>query len=568
MGVADRDETYGESRLPAGDPHDWFRRARDLLERGNPAASLVLIDRVLEVDSTSLSAVEIRARALFDSQYFPEAAAEFERITQMRPDDDYAHYGLGMSLWRLQRFPEAADHLALAAVMRPSDDQYVRALTQVRATLKARAEAGLPLDGPIGADSDDESVTGSVARPIVPGTLIRDVWQPASQPDSRERIAVDVIPMQRFDVALLDLDGVVYVGESAVPHAVDSIESARQMGMTPAFVTNNASRTPEDVAAHLRDLGLAATSADVVTSAQAGAHALERILRERGQSGPVLAVGGPGVAAALRERGLPVVVSADEHPVAVLQGFGAKMSWSDLVEASIAVGRGATWVATNPDTSIPTPRGRAPGNGAFVQAVTLATGRTPDLVAGKPYRPLIDESLERTGATRALMIGDRLDTDIEAGANAKLPTFLVMTGVTDVVDVLLASPAQRPDFISLDLRGLEYNFLPVTVTGDTWYCGAVSVTVDDGMSRCEVSGVQTARTGFTEAVRDPLVWSVTMRCLTRAIWQRIDQSHQVALDKSRDRAGIEEGLRKVLAGLPVVMALQQTVDHLRRVLGE
>lgn len=173
------DVSEGDAGLPAGDPHDWFRRARDLLERGDAAASLVLIERVLDVDSTSLAAVEIRARALFDSQYFTEAAAEFERITQLRPDDDYAQYGLGMSLWRLQRFPEAADHLALAAVMRPTDERYSRALTQVRATLKARADADLPLSGPIAPEEAEGGSGSSGAQgPIIPGMNISDIWPP------------------------------------------------------------------------------------------------------------------------------------------------------------------------------------------------------------------------------------------------------------------------------------------------------------------------------------------------------------------------------------------------------
>ncbi len=162
---------------PAGEVHDWFRRSRELLERGDAGASLILIDRVLDVDPTALAAVEIRARALFDSQRFDAAAEEFAGITQARPDDDYAHYGLGMSLWRLQRFPEAADHLALACVMRPSDERYTRALAQVRATLKARAEADLPLSGPI-APVDDTPSSGTGSGPIVPGTRIDDVWPP------------------------------------------------------------------------------------------------------------------------------------------------------------------------------------------------------------------------------------------------------------------------------------------------------------------------------------------------------------------------------------------------------
>ena len=164
--------TGSSDGAPTGGPHEWFRRSRDLLERGDAGASLVLIERVLQEDPSSLAAREIRARALFDSQHFSESAEEFGEIVERRPDDDYAHYGLGMSLWRLQQFPDAADHLALACVMRPDDVRYSRALGQVRATLRAREEADLPLSGPIG--EADEAI--GAASPILPGTLIEEIW--------------------------------------------------------------------------------------------------------------------------------------------------------------------------------------------------------------------------------------------------------------------------------------------------------------------------------------------------------------------------------------------------------
>lgn len=335
-------------------------------------------------------------------------------------------------------------------------------------------------------------------------------------------MTLGIVPVREFDVALLDLDGVVYVGDHAVPHAVASIETASAEGMRAAYVTNNASRTPAEVAEHLTRLGLHVSPVDVVTSAQAGAHALGDLLQEQSMldehgrpTGPVLAVGGPGVAAALEERGLPVTRTAEDDPIAVLQGFGRDISWPDLHEASIAVGRGVPWIATNPDTSIPTPRGRAPGNGAFVQAVSLATGRTPDLIAGKPFRPLIDESLQRTEAQRAVMIGDRLDTDIEAGANAGVTSLLVMTGVTDVLDVLLAARHQRPDLISLDLMGLHDDHPPVErVSSARWRCAHVTVDVENADLR--VAGDMTG-------INDDRAWSMLMRCAAAAAWGWVDE---------------------------------------------
>jgi HAD superfamily hydrolase (TIGR01450 family) len=256
--------------------------------------------------------------------------------------------------------------------------------------------------------------------------------------------------ISHFDALLLDLDGVVYVGPHAVAHASSTLARSRADGVAVAFVTNNASRPPEVVAQHLRELGIEASAHDVVNSSQAAA----RVISERVPAGStVLAVGGPGVRKALVDRGLVPVDSAEPTPTAVMMGYGPDVGWKDLAEASYAVQAGALFVATNPDTSFPTPRGIAPGNGSLVAAVAVATGCEP-IVAGKPYTPLVVESIERVGASRPLMVGDRLDTDIEAAHNARIDSLLVMTGVTTVRDVLLAATVHRPTFIAADLRAL------------------------------------------------------------------------------------------------------------------
>lgn len=256
--------------------------------------------------------------------------------------------------------------------------------------------------------------------------------------------------LDRHDALLVDLDGVVYRGPAAVAHAVESLTAATASGVALAYVTNNAARPPAAVAEHLRELGLACADHDVVTSAQAGA----RVVAERVAAGSrVLAVGGPGVALALEARGLVPVLTAADDPAAVMMGFGPDVSWRQLAEASYAVGAGAVFVATNTDTSIPTAKGIAPGNGTLVGAVTAATGRAPE-VAGKPYAPLIRESVERVSAARPLVVGDRLDTDIEAGHVSGIPSLLVLTGVTDVETLLAAPPSRRPTYVAADLRGL------------------------------------------------------------------------------------------------------------------
>ena len=137
---------------PAGTPYDWYQRAVSLVHAGSPQAALGLLERLLVEDPQSRSLCELRARALYDVHRYADAVEAFERLTHMAPDDDYAHFGLGMALWRLQCFPEARDHLALASVMRPNRPEYAQALREVRATLAARREAGLPMQGPVGTE--------------------------------------------------------------------------------------------------------------------------------------------------------------------------------------------------------------------------------------------------------------------------------------------------------------------------------------------------------------------------------------------------------------------------------
>lgn len=149
MSEREADVDQGTGGDPEGSPYDWYRRAIMLLEGGNPDAAAVLLQRLMEVDPTSTSVLETYARALFDSRRYEESAAAFSELADRSPAEDYAHYGLGLSLWRLQRFPAARNHLAAAVVMRPGRADYAQALAQVSATLRAREEAGLPLEGPV-----------------------------------------------------------------------------------------------------------------------------------------------------------------------------------------------------------------------------------------------------------------------------------------------------------------------------------------------------------------------------------------------------------------------------------
>jgi glycerol 3-phosphatase-2 len=285
-----------------------------------------------------------------------------------------------------------------------------------------------------------------------------------------------------YDVALLDLDGVVYIGGAAIPGAAEALHKADAAGMRLAYVTNNAFRTPAAVAALLTSLGVPAAAQDVVTSAQAAA----RLLAERLPAGaPVLVVGGSGLRMALRERGLRPVSTAADKPLAVVQGYAPDLSYSMLAEGGLAVRAGALFVASNADLTIPGRRGIAPGNGSLIQVIATATGVRP-LVAGKPEPPLHRESVLRTGARHPLVVGDRLDTDIEGAHRAGADSLLVLTGVTGPAEAVLAPPSQRPTYLAEDLAGLLEPHPGVEETDDGYGCGGWTARRDGG--RLELSG--------------------------------------------------------------------------------
>lgn len=293
-------------------------------------------------------------------------------------------------------------------------------------------------------------------------------------------------PLARaYDLAMLDLDGVVYIGHEAVPGAAGHIGRARASGMRVAFITNNASRSAAVVAEHLRDLGVVAEPGDVVTSAQAAS----RLLAERFGSGArVVCLGGPGLQSALDEAGL-VAVDVEADAVAVVSGYGPELLWRDLMHAAVRIRDGLPWVASNTDLTIPTAYGLAPGHGVLVEMVERFAGVTPE-VAGKPARPLLDETVRRVGGRRPLMVGDRLDTDIEGARNAGVDSLLVLTGVTGLAELAAAQPGERPTYLAVDLGGLTRAHTAPARERDGWRAGGWSGRVTDGRLVVEQTGAE------------------------------------------------------------------------------
>ena len=285
-------------------------------------------------------------------------------------------------------------------------------------------------------------------------------------------------PLDGVDVVLSDLDGVVYAGDGALPHAVESLNRAAA-GRRLGYITNNASRTDVSVAEHLSRLGLRVRPEDVVTSPQAAM----RLLKDRIPAGStVLVVGGEGLVVETEKAGFTVTRSAEDDPAAVVQGFSPDVAWVHLAEAAFALKTpeeegGIPWIATNTDWTIPQARGMAPGNGTLVSAVHTAVGRLAT-VAGKPETPIFEEAIRRFDANAPLFIGDRLDTDIAGAQASGIRSALVLTGVDRPKHVLAAPANARPTYILSDLRELHEPYPETKVKGDVTSVGGASVCID------------------------------------------------------------------------------------------
>ena len=341
-------------------------------------------------------------------------------------------------------------------------------------------------------------------------------------------IACDEPLADRYDLALVDLDGVAYRGHEPIDHASDGLCAARDRGMRLVFVTNNASREPESVADQLTELSIPTSPEEVMTAAQAAA----QLLRTRLAAGSrVLVVGGAGLRTAVREAGYVVVDSADDEPAAVAQGFAPEVGWTELAEAAYAIERGAWHVASNLDLSLPTARGFAPGNGSLVGAVRAATGVVPDS-AGKPSPTMYRMAVERAGAQAALVVGDRLDTDLAGARSGGFDGLHVLTGVSSARDDVLAVPGERPHYVGADLRALLVPHpAPEQAAEGWWRCGSASARVVEGVLEIGRGG-----DGSPEHELD------TVRAACAAAWSTVDAGEAL------DPATVPELASSVVAG--------------------
>ncbi|WP_328357066.1 HAD-IIA family hydrolase [Mycobacterium sp. NBC_00419] len=320
--------------------------------------------------------------------------------------------------------------------------------------------------------------------------------------------------VQQHDCLLLDLDGTVFRGHEPTEGAIEALDSADTRTL---FVTNNASRAADEVAEHLRELGFSATADDVVTSAQSAAGLLAQQLPPGAK---VLVVGTDALAGEVAAVGLQPVRLFSDDPVAVVQGHSTSTDWAILAEAALAIRAGALWVAANVDRTLPTERGLLPGNGSMVAALRTATDAEPQ-VAGKPAPALMRDALARGTFQTPLVVGDRLDTDIEGANSADLPSLMVLTGVNNAADAVHARPEQRPTLIAADLRDLHRESAALAVAAHPAW-------------RVEVSGAAVTVFATGDSPGDDELSVV--RATARAVWDAAPDGRAITVSAGDDTA--------------------------------
>jgi 4-nitrophenyl phosphatase len=250
---------------------------------------------------------------------------------------------------------------------------------------------------------------------------------------------------------ILDMDGVLWRADESIGDLPAIFRQIESRGLRVAFATNNGTRTAAMYVERLAGFGVRVEPWQVVTSAMAAAHLLGK--RFPG-GGPVFAIGEAGVMDALRSEGFtPLPVEDAPAAQAVLAGIDRKINFEKMREAALLIRAGKPFYATNPDKTFPTPRGEIPGAGAWVSVLVTASGVEP-IFAGKPFPYLLELALERLGTRKdeTLVVGDRLETDIQGGQALGCPTALVLSGVSTAAEA--AAWPQKINLIAPDLATL------------------------------------------------------------------------------------------------------------------
>lgn len=245
--------------------------------------------------------------------------------------------------------------------------------------------------------------------------------------------------MKNYDGFLIDLDGTMYRGTEKITEAVAFVKKLKSREIPYLFVTNNSTKTKEQVTENLVHFGVPAKPKDILTTSMA----MAQLIKGEKHNARVYFIGEEGLEQALNENGLAY---EENNPDYVVIGMDRQINYEKLAKACLAVRKGAKFLSTNPDVALPTERGFLPGNGAFTAVISLSTGIEPTFI-GKPEPIIVDQALETIGTAkeRTLMVGDNYHTDILAGLRAGVDTLLVHTGVT--TREMLKNIKEKPTYV-------------------------------------------------------------------------------------------------------------------------
>lgn len=230
--------------------------------------------------------------------------------------------------------------------------------------------------------------------------------------------------MNEYKGYLVDLDGTMYKGTKPIQGASEFVEYLESKNKPFLFLTNNSSKTVEQISEKLNDLGVKAKPDQVYTSSLATAE----YIRNEKEDARVFVIGEEGLFHAIKHEGLELV---EDHADYVVIGIDRDINYEKFAKACLQVRSGATLISTNGDIAIPTERGMMPGNGALTSVISVSTGVEPIFV-GKPEPLIMKRALKRLGFSKAevLMVGDNYNTDIMAGMKAGIDTLMVETGLS------------------------------------------------------------------------------------------------------------------------------------------
>jgi phosphoglycolate/pyridoxal phosphate phosphatase family enzyme len=255
-----------------------------------------------------------------------------------------------------------------------------------------------------------------------------------------------------FDCFLIDLDGVVYVGDNQTPGAVETINKLKRSGKTVIFMTNDPRKTAAEYKDRLTGMGITVSQGDVVTSGMAIAYHIKTSFVDLKRK-KAYVIGSKSLKEEIKLTGLEIV-DEDEAKSAdfVIVGGHTGFHYEEIKLAMLAIGKGAQFFATNRDPTYPGPEGPLPATGAVLASIETACGKRAQ-VAGKPevimFEVALAEHLHRD-RDRFAIIGDRLDTDITGGKKAGISTILALSGSVTEEDI--ENSEIKPDYIIKDLR--------------------------------------------------------------------------------------------------------------------